>query len=557
MSKMSKKKSSTAQSNENNQWSTYSLKTQLQTIFFVFAFASLIIVGISCVIFQYMSGDSTHNDVYDGFKKISENDMVMIMTDGSKLFDEKLGKLACNFPNFMAMGTSDLYRTDNPYGYVKSYYNWPGQLQNQYYDSNYNANITYDHSTFNVYAKTITQLGTLSNQIKNTINITAPMDYLFIPSFNNSKYFFAGYLATSTQFLRYYPGAINYNNITKYIMYNNIGDYWYETVIANKDETIYTSPYFDPIAKKLMITIGRTISNPDTNALIGAFGSDLILESIQNDIKNLTYLGKGRSILFEKETGYVIADSTNPITSIIAYNNIHNPQITTDTWTYLINNDKKLISQDNYYFVSINLETSNGQYMLVSLIDNKYIFETYSGITVQIDNMIMNNIYTVIGVFIGLTFLVLILAYFLTNRIATPLQKLADISVQISKNIGEDNLIKGVDLNIPISGIHEVDEIANNFRQSIEFVAIRNEPAENVYYGNIQWINSNYSVPNAITITPTAPKEEEPEHIPNSKTSSLYNNPYSYLKLNSVMPMVQMIQAIAYPVSPIDEEMKK
>lgn len=491
------------QQKETRGWTNMSLKTQLQTYFFILVFTSLLLTGIACIVFQVVSSQKVNTSVYNGFKSQSESDMIMIITDGAKLFDQKLFKLTSNFPKVMTITIGDLYRPDNPFGYIPSHYNWPGQLIDQRYDANYNANITYVHSTINVYDHTIYELSGLSQSLKETINVTAAMDYTFVPTFSNSEDFFAGYFATPSQFLRYYPGAINYNNVNKYIMYNNIGDYWYETVMDNTNDVTYTSPYYDPLVKKLMITIGKVAKTSTDGTILGAFGSDLILTSIQNDIKNFKYLGEGRTILFEKATGYVIADSNVDMKSLNTYSNVTNPSINTDTWNSLVTKEKTLIKQDNYYFVSSDLETSNGQYMLVSLIDESYVFNTYDSITSEINSMTKENIGIVAGVFAGVTLIVMVLTYFLTDRIASPLQRLTQISSQITGKIGEENLMENVDTNIRPSGISEIDNVTTQFQRAIEMVntsRVVNDTVQNDYYnnaGHIPWIDQTTVVPSA------------------------------------------------------------
>jgi hypothetical protein len=484
-------------------WSKHTLKRQLNTIFLNVTISSLIIVGLSCVLFQYMAGTSTHNEVYTGFETLSKNDMISIVSDGAKFFDEKLSKLTSNFPNLMSNSIEDSYRTDYPFGYIKSYYNWPNTFVDQHYLPSYDANVTFSHSSYNVYGKTINNVPSLSPNIQNLINRTSSADYLFVPSFTHSNDFFAGYLATPEQVLRYYPAAVNYVKLNDYIYYNNLNDNWYTEVMANPDQITYTSPYYDPIAKKPMITIGKVVKNPHTGTQIGAFGSDLILETLQNDIKDLIYLNKSRTILFEKETGYVIADSLYDHNALITYKNLNTPTISTDLWNDLINGDKQLQNNGGYYYVAVDMETSDNKYMLVSIIKEKYITDQFLPITTEVDNMININIYVVVGIFVGMLCLISLLTYCLTNRIVAPLQKLSDISGQMTQNIGERSLLANVNTNIQRSGVRELDEVTYHFQQSVNAISAPNATStSNDYYHNIPWVHA-HAVPSAPPATVT------------------------------------------------------
>jgi hypothetical protein len=478
-------------------WHKYGLRKQLLIVFSLFTVTSLIAIGISCIIFIVVTGNQVHDNLYSGFLNNSQNVISDIMTNGAQLYDMKLAQLTRNFPNIMAFDAEDSFRTDYPFGYIPSYYNWPGQLVNPIFSTSYDANITYAHSTINVYDETIYDVPNLSPSIKNTINKTAQMDYLFVPTFSLNPDFFAGYVSTPDQFLRYYPGAVNDDLLSTYIMYSNLDDYWYVTTMANPDEVTYTSPYYDPIAHQLMITIGRVLHNPYDKSILGALGADLILKSIQTDIKQLTYLGKSRTILFEKNSGYVIADSANDINSLVTYQTMTNP-ISADMWNSLLQNNNTLLNENTSYFLSVNLQTSNGQYILVSIIDQQYVLDTFSTIMDSISGIIRQEVGVVIGIFFVVLIVTLGCAILLTNRIVTPLQRLSEASSNMASRIGEANLTKGVNLEIKPTGIFEIDNMTNKFTQTVENIGKPTAVVthQNSYYGNVPW-NFTESLPSA------------------------------------------------------------
>lgn len=487
-------------------WSDRTLKYQLNTIFLNVTFWSLVVVGLSCVIFQYMYSQTTNSEIYVGFQDMSKNDMISIVSDGAKFFDEKLTKLTSNFPNLMTTSFEDAYRTDYPFGYIKSYYNYPNTFIDEHYNAMYDANVSFVHSSYNVYGKTPSNIPSLSNDMQNLINLTSSTDYLFVPSFKHTNDFFAGYVATPNQFLRYYPATVNYAKLNTYINYNNLNDYWYQEVMANSGIT-YTSPYYDPIAKQLMITIGEIVKDPYSGTTIGAFGSDLILETIQRDIKELVYLNKSRTVLFEKETGYVIADSAQTLNSLITYNNLVAPKFS-NVWENLEN--KKLVNKDGYYYVAVDMETSDGKYMLVSAIESSLITDQYSYITDDVESILKTNIYTVIGIFVGMLFLISALTYCLTNRIVSPIQSLSEISKQMTQNIGERSLTENISVNIARTGVREIDEVTYHFNQSMTAISapVNNTENNNSYYHNIPWAQIVPSAPIAYTVVETKESEE-------------------------------------------------
>lgn len=477
-------------------WSNYTLKKQLLILFSSLTATSLGFIGIMFIVYVAVTGTSIQNSLGQGFLQNSQNSIADIITSGAQLFDMRLSQLTCNFPDTMATVAEDSFRIDYPYGNIPSYYNWPGQLINPTYSTVYNANITYVSSTINVYNKTIYDVPNLSSNLHNIINKTAHMDYFFVPTFANSPDFLAGYISTPTQFLRYYPGAVNDKTLNTYINYNNLNDYWYLTTMQNQQNVypVYTSPYYDPIAKELMITIGRVLHNPYDKTVIGAFGSDLMLRSIQDNIKKLTYLNGSRTILFEKQTGYVIADSSYPITSLITYQNLTSLTITSSLWNSLLATTNTLISDTNNinYYLSVNLTTSNGKYILITVINQQYVANMFSPIMNSIGGIISNEIGIAIGVSIAIIILTIGLTIIITNHIVSPLQQLSDISSKMAGRIGETSLVTGIDTNIGHTGIQELDDMTSNFKNIVTTLDHRSEKNatktdENIFYGNVPW----------------------------------------------------------------------
>lgn len=473
---------------QTNKWETYSIKRQLFTIFMLFAGISLFIMGASCITFIVVSGDLIKTELHNNFLKSATNDMIKIVTAGSKLFDKKLNGLTSNLPLLMKNNAEDSFRTDFPFGIIPSHYNWPGQFIDQSYIGSYNANVSFVHSSINVYNKSFYDISSFSPNMKSLIDVTAQMDYLFVPSFNQSKDFLQCYMYTQSQFQRTYPATINYKNVYNYINYDGINDYWYVSSLSNPSTVSYTSPYYDQVAGQLMITVSNTLNDPYNGNLIGALGADLILKTFQNEIKKLTYLNKGRTILFEKDSGYVIADSEYNVTSLITYNSLKNLSISTNLWNELINNEHHLIYDKNNYFVSAFLDTSNNKYVLISLIDKSHILNIFSKITDSVKKTVTLNSIIVPSVCFGIYIFAILLIYYLASSIVSSLQQLADTSSAIAKRIGEESLTEGVNVNFAQSGVAEINESVSQFKRTLQQLATSNvDNNQNVYYNNMPW----------------------------------------------------------------------
>ena len=468
-------------------WSKYTLRKQLLLRFGGIVSTALLLAGVICIIFINVTGSNIKTSMRSGFLSNAETDVKNIILDAANLFDKKLERLTNNFPNVMTFTTEDTFRSDNPFGFIPSYYNWPDNLPNAFVDPRYHANITLKASSINVFNKTINDVPTLSSSIRDTINRTAAMDYLFVPTFQLNNDFFAGYIGTPSKFLRYYPGAVNNTDIKRYIAYSPVGDYWYDQTVANPRTVIYTSPYYDPIAGQLMITISQTFHNPESGVILGAFGADLILTTLQNDISQLTYLPNSRTLMVEKSTGYIIADSRNVVNRLLTYNQITAPSISSDLWTTLSNNQQSFQLTGNYYLLSRDLKTSQNQYMLIVILDQDTILDTFATVLALINNILVINVVIVAAVFVGMFLFTLLLVICLTHRIVSPLQQLADRSRVIAGNLGKEDLFKGVEMKPLETGFDEIDRMQGNFNAMVTSARQPAVVAVNRFYQNPVW----------------------------------------------------------------------
>ena len=434
-------------------WISLTLLTKLLILFGTATGVLLFVTGVSSGVYDEITGKLVHDDLNSGFMNLAESDMLNILINSANLFDTKFRQLVANFPGPMTTSFEDSFRPDYPFGYIKSYYNWPEQLVNTKFDTKYNANVTYYSSSINVYSKTIYDIPYLSEDLQNIINQTASMDYLFSPTFNFSSDFFAGYItvpsSSGNTFKRYYPGKMNDNQISTYINFNGVVRPWYISEQQNINynsptKMTFTEPYIDQINGKLMITIGRIAFNPVSNVQIGGFGADMILDVIQSLITKINYLGITRSILFDIRTGYVIADSKQLINNLITYNDIISPSINVDLWNKILTVQDQFITNGDYLMVSHYMTTSSGlnyQYVLVSIIQTQYILDTYNTIMTQVNGFIKTTNILTISIAIILFFVTIPIILCITTRITSPFQKIIEAGNSFIKNIGNMSLV--------------------------------------------------------------------------------------------------------------------
>lgn len=471
-------------------WITYSIKKQLLLIFSTITLIFLGLISIMAIMYVAMTVVRIKVLLYDNLLSQSIDNLKQISYMSAINFDKKLLGYSRNFLNVLAYSSNDCFRKDYPFEFIPSYYNWPGQLINPIYSDLFSASITYDSSTYNVYNKTIYDMPYINKTISELINVTASLDNIFKPSYKINNDFLAGYISTKTQFLRYYPGTVNETNLNRFINYSPFNDAWFNDAINMKDDaTLFGSPYYDPIAKQFMITISKKIYN-NTEA-IGVAGGDLILNTLQTDIKKITYMKNGRVILFELESGIIIVDSNYTYPKISTYKNIYGFQIDDIMWKNILNNQKNILTTPNHYIASNALPNTGNKYIIVSIALKSDIYDVFQPTINNIDIMLSIDIVVICvlsPVIIGVIIFFVIL---LTYSIASPIQKLIDNTSQMINNIGSnitENIVPIVD-----SFVSETCELQMNYKKIHEIIKLQESKpiieniANDLYNQNNPW----------------------------------------------------------------------
>ena len=386
-----------------NNWAKYSILKQILILFsllLTFSFSVSVIIT-SIYAYQTHTGISTNSRDYL-FNQMKKN-IDQITLDGGNILDQMFNKYSSNLINTISVASSDVFRNDYPFGYIKSYYNWPNTFINEFYSNSLHANISLMSSSYNIYNKTPNDI--LDNSSSYIINRTSSLDLFFIPLFKKNNDFIQEYIGFPSSFQRNYPASINYNNINSYILYNPSDDYWYQNTLLYNDKLVYSSPYFDNIANQSMITISRTINNIANGQIIGVVGADLTLTQISDLLSSIRYLENGRVMLFEK-SGLLISDTKKSYSRIVSYSDIYNDiGINLDNWNYLIQ-DNTLLLINNYYIKSQILSTASNKYILLSFVNYDDVFSQISPLLNRIDDYFVQTLIIVFCVIGGIMILI-------------------------------------------------------------------------------------------------------------------------------------------------------
>ncbi|WP_179298847.1 methyl-accepting chemotaxis protein [Evansella halocellulosilytica] len=75
---------------------------------------------------------------------------------------------------------------------------------------------------------------------------------------------------------------------------------WYEKAVDNPGEVIFTEPYVDNSNGDYVLTIAKSITDPETNRILGVVANDLSLDSLDNIISETIVGYDGYSFLFDE-----------------------------------------------------------------------------------------------------------------------------------------------------------------------------------------------------------------------------------------------------------------
>jgi hypothetical protein len=444
-----------------NNWNGYTLKRQLLIITSSLTILSLGSIIVACVIFVTIISSNSSKALNDNFLTYTSNNIGNVLQGGSRYLNTRLNKLNGNFINGIDIFTQDSFRTDYPFSFIKN-----NISSVNYYDSNIETD----------------------ENIINFTNRTSTLEYIFPIELANNNDFYSVSITKPNKITRMYPKNPTYPLN------------WNPTTI-NK-EILYSAIHDNYLLNNFIVTISKNIFEPYTGSNIGVITADMSTKIFEQSIENMIYQ-QSRSILFETDTGNVIADTSQKITNIKKYQQITNPQITVELWNRLLNEPNVMIENDGYYYISVYLHIINSpqnKYLIISSIDKSIVLNVFSQMVNSINNILKTQILTVIITSCVSFVLALGLCFYFTWKISTPLQELANASSQMSKQIGEDNIANNINFNVGNTGISEIDNVIRVFKNTVTNISNANNNDQlysNPYYNSNNW-NSIFHPPEQI-----------------------------------------------------------
>ena len=216
---------------------------------------------------------------------------------------------------------------------------------------------------------------------------------------------------------------------------------WYKNSILKRGETYISSSHVQNVIKddyRWVITLCRTLINPNTNEQEGAFFIDLNYNAI-SDLCEKNALGKKGYVFIIDEKGEIIY---HPKQQLI-YSGL------------IKENIEKIINNENNYFVA----DVRGDSCVYTFSKSEKTKWTVVGVA-YMDELIKNNneiiqVYAVVlCIILGLA---IIISIRISKEITKPLEKLKNSMREVEKGDFEN-------VNIVISGENEISSLSNSFK---------------------------------------------------------------------------------------------
>jgi hypothetical protein len=447
----------------------YSLKRQFIIIFGGTSLIALLSIGICAIVSLFVISTNIHNKISSSLSNQAMINVEVIVKDSIALYDKKLDKSAKNFLNPISYLMGEAFRVDQPYAEQQFYYEWVDSMKKPVvFEQRYNSYISYDQSAISVAGYTPYTINTFSSDLNQTIYNTEAAAPTMKLLYNQNPEFISGYCAFKKHSLfREYPAASN-GNYTQLIVYNATHDDWYQMGYLNQHKTLYTPIYYDPWVKQVMITIVRSIHNPDNGEFVGTAGGDMLTGSMRESISKIKYLKNGRTFMFETETGNIIADSlwtsNMQISRLNTYRNIIGMRISESNWqtiTSTLNSQTvTIVELDDYFVGSKFLNTGENQYFISICVNKNDLLEQTNPILNSINKVKQDTYVTAICIFFGVVSLIVILVIYQAYSTVKPISDTNEILCKITSNLGNSNLAEGINIDIK-DRLSEPTEVAN------------------------------------------------------------------------------------------------
>ncbi|MHA1473692.1 MAG: HAMP domain-containing protein [Promethearchaeota archaeon] len=276
----------------------YGIRTKILLAFTVFSIIAL--MGVSGIILGFFGtmNLTTTNESEDALTSQIQTNMITSAQENAHTIGEKL-QSSINDVNAMAYFATNLFNNPENYGEYPSYTDIKEENPDLDlgFEDGYGAQlVTFDYSMYHLAPDVYSLNYTDANEtIQEMVNMSANLDHIFQYTKAANPDLGWIYMGFELGIFRCYPWVefdANYDPRVRP---------WYDIEnLQEPTDVIITSPYVDANGLGLMITIAQGVFNETTDSLIGIIAVDLTIDTIRDNILDISFLDdKGYAFLID------------------------------------------------------------------------------------------------------------------------------------------------------------------------------------------------------------------------------------------------------------------
>ncbi len=440
-----------------------SIKSSIIGSFILFTLLAMIAIGLISFAFVGNVSDTTITESTDALQTQIQRNILLTSEGNAEIIQQKF-KNAESMVKMMANEMEMLFSEDNRYDYRQAYYDYffeefdpepslvPADLV---YDPSYQINVSWNYASYYFDGSTHLNYQVQSEELNQTIQTVANMDYIFqyihlnMPEF---RWLYAAIPVADTTLFVNYPGSIVGGTLQDRIddPYVAVDEEWYEEVLEGEGEIVFTEPYFDEIDGVPLITIGRVVTKPNGDFL-GVICGDITIQDIVDEILNVEVLETGYAALITSSSLVIAHKDSIPELGEVDFKTIDQIEINDDNSSALSSSQISEITsgaigvtqfeKNNERYYLAYQPVGLGQYISLIIVPESEALDALEPLQERMSETQIASRNQIILIIVITAVTSIIVGVLVANYLVQPIERLKDVVNKLSiSSVSEDPL---------------------------------------------------------------------------------------------------------------------
>ncbi|MHA2298561.1 MAG: HAMP domain-containing protein [Candidatus Hodarchaeales archaeon] len=475
-----------------------SIRQNIILSFTIFSLISVIAVGTISIVVIGIIGQTTTEESTNALKVQIQRNIEKSAQQNAKVIEKKLSN-AENMVEMMASELESMFDTDNTYPSRTAYYDYyfqndrtPGFVPDDTHasgiyrtDEGDPLHLSWSYSSYYIPGSTLANYNTdpAYTSLNDTIGTVSNMDHVFSYVHDQAPEFRWLYITfVSNGLFINYPGSTVAGGINDRISepFDWRDSVEYDEVLVAGGTVVFTAPYFDPIDRTLLITIGKAVKVGNGPIFALVFG-DLLIETIKEKILDVEIFNRtdkqdtGYATLIKRD-GTVVAHPEytppTPIPDNYELPTIETVEVNTDDSSALSVADIIKITSGNNGSIEYTRKgekrylayqpVEKGDYICLIVVPERVAIAAVGPLQDRIALTTLATITQVLIIIVVTGIVSVLAAVFTANRIIRPITRLTGIASKMatSERLRED-LLGDIELDIDPELEKQQDEVGD------------------------------------------------------------------------------------------------